>query len=227
MAEDALQRYEVELGLRAPETAPLADTAKNLGPATERRPLQHRRHGTGGRAERYGEHRRHHPGGGAGHRVDPGNRQRRGHRGTEHEYYQQCQRALSVVSGAVKSTGGGCPSDGEDGPRSRSETGLIRPGSGLRASACIRRRHRDIDVGNGQLRPARRIGRGPRRRIKAVLQPNARSPSLGDSGIALKARGRRREQLRLAPHSASWKMTPRLRRSPALTRLTPWRTVTR
>src|SRR5262249_14615924 len=34
MAEDALQRYEVELGLRAPETAPLADTAKNLGPAS-------------------------------------------------------------------------------------------------------------------------------------------------------------------------------------------------
>src|SRR5438876_11088799 len=29
------------------------------------------------------------------------------------------------------------------------------------------------------------------------------------------------------PHSASWKMTPRLTRSPAVTRLTPWRTVTR
>ncbi len=35
MAEDALQRYEVELGIRAPETAPIADSAKNLGPATE------------------------------------------------------------------------------------------------------------------------------------------------------------------------------------------------
>ena len=33
MAEDALRRYEIELGLRAPETTPLADTAKNLGPA--------------------------------------------------------------------------------------------------------------------------------------------------------------------------------------------------
>jgi phage shock protein A len=33
MADDALRRYEVELGLRAPETTPLADTAKNLGPA--------------------------------------------------------------------------------------------------------------------------------------------------------------------------------------------------
>ena len=38
MAEDALQRYEVELGLRAPETTPLADTAKNLGPATTEKP---------------------------------------------------------------------------------------------------------------------------------------------------------------------------------------------
>jgi phage shock protein A len=38
MAEDALQRFEVELGLRAPETTPLADTAKNLGPATTETP---------------------------------------------------------------------------------------------------------------------------------------------------------------------------------------------
>jgi phage shock protein A len=37
LAEDALRRYEVDLGLRAPETTPLSDTAKNLGPAeTER-----------------------------------------------------------------------------------------------------------------------------------------------------------------------------------------------
>lgn len=35
MAEDALRRYEVELGIRAPETTPLADTAKNLGPANK------------------------------------------------------------------------------------------------------------------------------------------------------------------------------------------------
>ncbi|MEZ4456105.1 MAG: hypothetical protein R2882_06080 [Gemmatimonadales bacterium] len=35
MAEDALRRYEVELGLRAPETTPLSDAAKNLGPAVE------------------------------------------------------------------------------------------------------------------------------------------------------------------------------------------------
>ena len=34
----------------------------------------------------------------------------------------------------------------------------------------------DIDMGNGQLRPARRIGRGPRRRSKALLQPEARPP---------------------------------------------------
>ena len=34
----------------------------------------------------------------------------------------------------------------------------------------------DIDMGNGQLRPARRIGRGPRRRIKALLEPRARPP---------------------------------------------------
>lgn len=35
MAEDALRRYEVELGLRAPETTPLSDTSKNLGPAVD------------------------------------------------------------------------------------------------------------------------------------------------------------------------------------------------
>jgi phage shock protein A len=35
MAEDALRRYEVELGLRAPETTPLAEGAKNLGPAVD------------------------------------------------------------------------------------------------------------------------------------------------------------------------------------------------
>lgn len=32
-AEDALQKYEIELGLRTPETTPLADTNKDLGPA--------------------------------------------------------------------------------------------------------------------------------------------------------------------------------------------------
>ncbi len=35
MAEDALRRFEVELGIRAPETTPLADTVKNLGPANK------------------------------------------------------------------------------------------------------------------------------------------------------------------------------------------------
>ncbi len=34
MAEDALRRYEVELGIRTPETTPLAEPSKNLGPAT-------------------------------------------------------------------------------------------------------------------------------------------------------------------------------------------------
>jgi phage shock protein A len=33
MAEDALAQFEVELGLRSPETTKLADTAKDLGPA--------------------------------------------------------------------------------------------------------------------------------------------------------------------------------------------------
>jgi len=40
LAEDALRRYEVELGIRAPETTPLTDTAKNLGPAAIERPAQ-------------------------------------------------------------------------------------------------------------------------------------------------------------------------------------------
>jgi phage shock protein A len=39
MAEDALQRYEVELGLRAPESTPLSNTAKNLGPAATDKPI--------------------------------------------------------------------------------------------------------------------------------------------------------------------------------------------
>ncbi len=33
MAEDALKGLEVELGMRAPETTPMVDTAKDLGPA--------------------------------------------------------------------------------------------------------------------------------------------------------------------------------------------------
>lgn len=37
IAEDALRRYEVELGIRAPETTPIADSAKNLGPAVEQK----------------------------------------------------------------------------------------------------------------------------------------------------------------------------------------------
>lgn len=35
LAEDALQDFEVELGLRSPETTPVAPVSKDLGPATE------------------------------------------------------------------------------------------------------------------------------------------------------------------------------------------------
>ena len=34
LAEQALQNFEVELGLKSPDTAPMAQTAKDLGPAT-------------------------------------------------------------------------------------------------------------------------------------------------------------------------------------------------
>jgi phage shock protein A len=40
MAEQALQNFEVELGLKSPETTPIAQAAKDLGPATEARPKQ-------------------------------------------------------------------------------------------------------------------------------------------------------------------------------------------
>jgi phage shock protein A len=36
MAEDLLQKYEVQLGLKSPETTPVAETAKDLGPATDK-----------------------------------------------------------------------------------------------------------------------------------------------------------------------------------------------
>ena len=36
MAEQALTDFEVELGLKSPETTPLSQTAKDLGPATEK-----------------------------------------------------------------------------------------------------------------------------------------------------------------------------------------------
>jgi len=36
LAEQALQDFEVELGLRSPETTPVAQTAKDLGPAAEK-----------------------------------------------------------------------------------------------------------------------------------------------------------------------------------------------
>jgi phage shock protein A len=36
LAEQALQNFEVELGLRSPETTPVAQTAKDLGPATQK-----------------------------------------------------------------------------------------------------------------------------------------------------------------------------------------------
>ena len=35
MAEDLLTKYEVQLGLKSPETAPVADGTKNLGPAID------------------------------------------------------------------------------------------------------------------------------------------------------------------------------------------------
>jgi phage shock protein A len=36
LAEEALESFEVELGLRTPETTPIAETAKDLGPATQK-----------------------------------------------------------------------------------------------------------------------------------------------------------------------------------------------
>jgi len=36
LAEQALQDFEVELGLKSPETTPVSQTAKDLGPATEK-----------------------------------------------------------------------------------------------------------------------------------------------------------------------------------------------
>jgi hypothetical protein len=36
LAEQALQSFEVELGLRSPETTPVAQSAKDLGPAAEK-----------------------------------------------------------------------------------------------------------------------------------------------------------------------------------------------
>ncbi|MEO8098276.1 MAG: PspA/IM30 family protein [Acidobacteriota bacterium] len=40
MAEEALTQFEVELGLRSPETTKLADTAKDLGPAVTEKTTQ-------------------------------------------------------------------------------------------------------------------------------------------------------------------------------------------
>ncbi len=36
MAEDILTKYEVQLGLKSPETTPVAETVKNLGPTVEK-----------------------------------------------------------------------------------------------------------------------------------------------------------------------------------------------
>ena len=36
LAEQALQDFEVQLGLKSPETSPVGQTAKDLGPATDR-----------------------------------------------------------------------------------------------------------------------------------------------------------------------------------------------
>ena len=38
LAEDALTSFEVELGLKSPETTPVAQTSKDLGPAIEKAP---------------------------------------------------------------------------------------------------------------------------------------------------------------------------------------------
>jgi phage shock protein A len=38
LAEDALTNFEVELGLKSPETTAVAQTSKDLGPATEKAP---------------------------------------------------------------------------------------------------------------------------------------------------------------------------------------------
>jgi hypothetical protein len=35
MAEDLLTKYEVQLGLKSPETTPVAETSKNLGPVAD------------------------------------------------------------------------------------------------------------------------------------------------------------------------------------------------
>jgi len=40
MADEALNQFEAELGLRSPETTKLADTAKDLGPAVASKPTQ-------------------------------------------------------------------------------------------------------------------------------------------------------------------------------------------
>jgi hypothetical protein len=36
LAEDALTNFEIELGLKSPETTPVAQTTKDLGPAAEK-----------------------------------------------------------------------------------------------------------------------------------------------------------------------------------------------
>ena len=36
MAEDLLTKYEVQLGLKSPETTPVAEGVKNLGPTVEK-----------------------------------------------------------------------------------------------------------------------------------------------------------------------------------------------
>ena len=36
LAEEALTEFEVELGLKSPETTPMSQTAKDLGPAADK-----------------------------------------------------------------------------------------------------------------------------------------------------------------------------------------------
>jgi hypothetical protein len=40
LAEDLLTKFEVQLGLKSPETTPVAETVKNLGPTSEKTSLQ-------------------------------------------------------------------------------------------------------------------------------------------------------------------------------------------
>jgi hypothetical protein len=40
LAEQALTNFEIELGLKSPETTPVSQAAKDLGPATTDKPVE-------------------------------------------------------------------------------------------------------------------------------------------------------------------------------------------